>query len=301
MPAIPAASALLRLTPRDRALITVLSELRYLTAAQIQQVCYPTITVAGTSHRLTLLRHRGVLDCLSHRAFADRRVFWGLTARGRAAAAALAGVPPDRVGTAVAALQMEHLIATNQVFCDLCREHRGGRLPSFRWVGSHHAHVDLGHTHLIPDALMLFASPDGAWWMYCLELDRHTMPESALIEKFERYALMQRIAAARLDDSLWEARADAWVVFACGDERRAAAAVRQAAGCGLARIWAGTVDRCAAALAAAIGPQSGVASVGIPLPPCRRAPVVGIDPPTASGDDEPGYRSCRDDAPAMPQ
>ncbi len=283
MSAIPAAQALLRLTPRDRVLITVLFELRYLTAAQIRRLCYPTITIAGASHRLTLLRQRGVLECLSHRTFADRRAFWGLTGRGRGAAADLAGVPPDRAGAAaVAALQMDHLVATNQVFCDLCREHRAGRLLSFRWVGSHHAHLDLGHTHLVPDALMLFASPAGAWWMYCLELDRHTMPESALAEKFERYALMQRIAASRLDDPVWEARADAWVVFACGDERRAAAAMRLAALCGLERIWAGTADRCAAALAAGIGPEPGGASPGIPQPPCLPVPVGGIVPPLAS-------------------
>lgn len=255
MPATPAASALMRLTPRDRALVGVLYELRFLTAVQIQQVCFPTITPASASHRLGVLRRRGVLDCLSHRTFDDRRAFWGLTALGRAAALAAGGTAPDRPGAAaVAALHMDHLIATNQVFCDLCREHAAGRLGPFRWVGSHHTHVDLGQTRLVPDAVILVASPAGGWWMYVLELDRHTMPDAALAEKFDRYHLMHRIAAARRDDPLWGLRADSWVLVACGDEKRAATAARLAAGCGLERLWAGTARECAAGLAAAVGP-----------------------------------------------
>jgi len=254
MPALPAASALMRLTPRDRALLGALHELRYLTVAQIQEVCFPTITAASVSHRLTVLRRRGLLDCLSHRTFGDRRAFWGLTALGRAAAAGLDGAEPARPGAPVAALHMDHLVATNQVFCDLCREHAAGRLGPFHWRGSQHSHVNLGQTHLVPDAVILVASPDGGWWMYLLELDRHTMPESALADKFDRYHLMYRLAAARRDDPLWELRADAWVLFACRDEKRATMAARLAGGCGLERMWAGSARECAAGLAAAVGP-----------------------------------------------
>jgi len=70
--------------------------------AQIQEVCFPTITAASVSHRLTVLRRRGLLDCLSHRTFGDRRAFWGLTALGRAAAAGLDGAEPARPGAPVA-------------------------------------------------------------------------------------------------------------------------------------------------------------------------------------------------------
>src|SRR5207302_1961776 len=136
------AAAVMRLTPRDRALIEVLGEVRYLTAAQIQQVCYPSASVETTRHRLSLLKKRGVLTFLAHRTFEDRRAFWGLSPAGRTAAEAVAaaehGAPaaaPPRA-RAVAALQIEHLIATNQVFCDLCAQHRAGRLGAFRWLGS---------------------------------------------------------------------------------------------------------------------------------------------------------------------
>lgn len=283
MSSVPATSALLRLTPRDHRLVSVLDELRYLTAAQIQQVCYPTITVASASHRLSLLRRRGVVDCLTHRTFADRRAFWGLTARGRAAHAALRhhlgaasphGARQDG-SLAVAAVQMEHLIGVNQIFCELCREHRAARLGPFRWLGSHHSRVDLGHTHLVPDALILAASPSAEWWMYFLELDRHTMAERALAEKFERYALMYRIAATRPDDPAWQARADSWVVFACGHEQRAAMAARVATGCGLRRIWAGTVQECAAGLARAVR-ADGTGGGVMPPEPDLVDPQVGL-------------------------
>ncbi len=282
MPGTPAASALLRLTPRDRALVGVLHELRYLTATQIQQVCFPMITVASASHRLSVLRRRGLLEVLSHRTFGDRRAFWGLTALGRAAAAALGGTGPDRPGTTpVASLHMDHLIATNQVFCDLCCEHAAGRLGPFRWFGSHHTCVDLGQTHLIPDAVILIASPAGDWWMYLLELDRHTMPDAALAEKFDRYHLMHRISASHRDDPLWELRADAWVLFACGDEERAAAAARLAAGCGLERLWAGTAKECAAGLAAAVGPGTEPAVVACPAVPPPGLPAGTLPPPVS--------------------
>jgi len=299
MPATQAASALMRLTPRDRALVSVLEGLRYLTVTQIQQVCYPTITVASTSKRLSLLRRRGVLDCLSHRTFGDRRAFWGLAGLGRAAAAELTGIPPDRSGTLasphrvggtsrrlarrdgspVAALQMDHLVATNQVFCDLCRERRAGRLGQFCWFGSHHTYVDLGQTHLVPDAMILVASPSADWWMYLLELDRHTMSEAALADKFERYRLMHTIAASHRDDPVWEARADSWVLFACGNEGRAVAAARLAAACGLERLWAGPAQECAASLAGEARPGIEHAPA---VPPGLRG---GVAPPASPGQD----------------
>ncbi|GEM_PF-1009590 len=250
-----AASALMRLTPRDRALLAVLHELRYLTAAQIQQVCYPTISVRSASHRLTVLHRRGVLECLAHRTFEDRRAFWGLTPLGRLAAATLDGAPAEATrAAAVTALQMDHLIATNQVFCDLCREQRAGRLGPFRWLGSHHTHVDLGQTRLIPDAMILVAAPAGDWWMYWLELDRGTMAAEPLADKLERYRLMRHLAAARADDPVWEARGASWLLFACANRTRAAEVARLAAACGLRRMWAGTAAECAASLAAAVGP-----------------------------------------------
>lgn len=261
MSSIQPAAALMRLTPRDRALVEVLSELRYLTTGQVQQVCYPTISVRSVSHRLGVLRRRGVLACLSHRTFDDRRGFWGLTPLGRAAAAALAGARPERPGTsAVAALLVDHLIATNQVFCDLCREHRDGRLGPFRWLGSHRAHLDLGQTCLVPDAVILVLSPEGGAWMYCLELDRGTMPREALAEKFERYRLMRRVAAAHREDPVWETWGASWLLFACADRERAAVAARLAAACGLERVWAGAAAECAACLAAAVGPGAGAAT-----------------------------------------
>ncbi len=287
MSSIQPAAALMRLTPRDRALVEVLFELRYLTAGQVQQVCYPTISVRSTSRRLGVLRRRGVLACLSHRTFDDRRVFWGLTPLGRAAAAALAGTRPDRPGTsAVAALLVDHLVATNQIFCDLCREHRDGRLGPFRWLGSHRAHLDLGQTCLVPDAVILVVSPEGGAWMYCLELDRGTMAREALAEKFERYRLMRRVAAARREDPVWEAWGASWLLFACADRERAAVAARLAAACGLERVWAGAAAECAACLAAAVGPGTGaVTAAGPEVPPGGRlvrlsdSGSMGLRPP----------------------
>lgn len=272
-----AAAAMMRLTPRDRALVEVLQELRYLTAAQVQQICYPSISVRSASCRLSRLRRCCVLDCLSHRTFQDRRTFWGLASLGRAAAASLTSGPPVRpAALAVAAIQVDHLIATNQIFCHLCREHRAGRLPSFRWLGSHHARVDLGPAHLVPDALILIAAED-LWWMYCLELDRGTMSLDALAEKCERYRLMRRIAALRRDDPAWDARAESWVLFVCEDDRRAADVARLAAARGLDRVWAGAAAACAAGLAAAVGPE---AAPHAPLPPGLYG---GITPPDAAG------------------
>jgi len=253
------AAALMRLTPRDRALMQVLHELRYLTVHQIQVLCYCSVSVRATSCRLTLLRERGLLDCLLHRRFDDRRAFWCLSSLGRIVAGALADVPPDRPRScALAGLYMEHLIATNQVFCGLCLEYRAGRLGMFRWFGSHHAGVDLGETRLVPDAVILAATPEDRWWMYCLELDRHTMAPDALWEKFGRYRLMRRLASLHRDDPLWEARASGWMLFACQDARRAELASRLAAECGLDGVWAGTAAELPMSLAASLG--AGVAA-----------------------------------------
>src|SRR5260370_30136752 len=114
---IAAAVALLRMTPRDIGLIEVLNEVRYLTTAQVQRVCYPSASIQTTSHRLTILRRRGVLGCLTHRTFDDRRAFWCLAPLGRAAAGSLAGTPPERPRPrAPAALPVAHLVPTNPIF-----------------------------------------------------------------------------------------------------------------------------------------------------------------------------------------
>lgn len=276
---VRAAAAMMRLTPRDRALVEALQELRYLTAAQAQQIYYPSISVRSASRRLSRLRRWGVLECLSHRTYQDRRAFWRLASLGRAAAAALTdGLPARPAVLAVAALQMDHLIATNQIFCQLCREHRAGRLAGFRWLGSHHARVDLGPAHLVPDAVILMAAED-LWWMYCVELDRGTMALDALAEKCERYRLMRRIAALRRDDPAWDARAESWVLFVCEDDRRAADVARLAAARGLDRVWAGTAAACASGLSAVVGPE---AAAHVPLPSGLRGGIAPPDGPRTS-------------------
>ena len=259
------ALAILRLTPRDRAVVEVLNELRYLTVAQIRQACYPSISVRSTSRRLTLLGRRGLLTCLAHRAFDDRRAFWGLAPLGRAVAGALADCPVDRPrARALAALQIDHLIATNQIFCDLCAHRRAGRLAPFRWIGSHHAQVDLGDTRLVPDALILVSPSEGHTWMYCLELDQGTMSAQALRAKFTRYRLLHQIAGLRRGEPLWEVRAASWVLFTCRDAARAAQAAHQAGECGLERLWAGTVAEAAASLAASVGCEATAHLVDLP-------------------------------------
>src|SRR5437879_13291144 len=77
------AVAMLRMTSRDRGLVEVLNEVRYLTTAQVQRVCYPSASIQTTSHRLTVLRRRGVVACLTHRTFDARRAFWCLAPLGR--------------------------------------------------------------------------------------------------------------------------------------------------------------------------------------------------------------------------
>jgi len=271
MPSATITAALLRLTSRDRRLVTTLAELRYLTAPQIRQACYPSLSIESASRRLTLLRRRRVIDCLGHRAFDDRRVFWGLGPVGRLAAGALAeDAAPRPAAVAVGALLMDHLIATNQVFCDLCAECRAGRLDRFWWLGSHHTHMDLGLARLVPDAAIVVPAPDGHPWMYCLERDRGTTSPEFLADKCRRYRLMCQVARERADDPLWEARADAWLVVACDDGRRAALAARAAAGAGIERAWCGLADECAASLAAAAGVASRARGVARPDGPVAR-------------------------------
>jgi hypothetical protein len=273
---IASAVALLRMTPRDIGLIEVLNEVRYLTTAQVQRVCYPSASIQTTSHRLTILRRRGVLGCLTHRTFDDRRAFWCLAPLGRAAAGSLAGTPPDGPrACALAAVQMDHLIATNQIFCDLCAQCRAGRLGPFRWFGSHHACVDLGETRVVPDAVILAVTPGGDVWSYALELDRGTMAPVALAAKFRRYRILRQIASLRRHEPLWEVRATSWVLFACPDPRRAALGAQVAAECGLERFWAGTALELPVSLAQSIGSDL--------APPVDALPGLpgGVVPPAA--------------------
>lgn len=259
------ALALLRVTPRDRALIEVLNELRYLTTPQIQQVCYPSASCQTTSHRLTTLRRRRVLTCLTHRTFEDRRAFWTLAPLGRAVAGSLAGAPPDAArACALAAVQMDHQIATNQIFCDLCVQGRAGRLGPFRWFGSHHASLDLGETRVVPDAVILAVASDGGVWSYYLELDQGTMGPAALAAKFRRYRALHQFAGLRRREPAWEAHATGWVLFACPDARRAALGAQVAAECGLERFWAGTAAELPGNLAESIGCD--LVPPGDPLP-----------------------------------
>lgn len=262
------ASAIMRLTPRDRALLGFLSELRYLTVAQIRQTCFPSACTSTASHRLTLLHDRGLLDCLRHRTFDDRRAFWCLTPLGRAVAAQLAGSRPDVTRASLfAALQMDHLIATNQIFCDLCVLYRSGRLGPFRWYGSHHAGIDLEDTRVVPDAAILIAA-DGVLWLYCVELDQGTMAPAALAAKFRRYRFLHQVANLRRQEAAWEVRASSWVLFACKDDRRAILAAQLAAEAGLERFWAGTAHELPVGLADAIGPEPGA-------PPDARVELPG--------------------------
>src|SRR5579875_3310449 len=266
MPLEPSAAALMRLTARDRYAMQVLLELRYMTSPQLQEVCYPTRSVRGTARRLGILRERGLVHCLRHRTFDDRRAFWGLTPLGRAAGSALGDAPAPRAAVyLVAALHMDHLVVTNQVFCDLCREHQSGRLGTFRWFASHRASVELEGSRLVPDAVILVPSPDSQWWMYCLEVDRGTMGTDALREKLERYRVMRSLAASHPGDPLWEARADSWLMFACQARERAKTLAGLAQAVGLERVWAGLAEECASRLAGAVS----AAGTGgeVPAPP----------------------------------
>ena len=269
-----AAAALACLTPRDRSLLRVLRDLRYLTCGQAHRACYGALTLRGARVRLGELRRRGLLVRLRSGGFTDRRVFWGLAPLGRVAAAALEGVEtgaaPEAVAVgmprpdAVAALQMAHLIATNDLFCDVSAARRAGRLPACRWLAAHRSVVDLGHTAVIPDAVALIAGPDG-WWVYYLERDRGTMPPGAIREKLERYALLARMSEAQRDDPVWQPRVDAWLLFACDDRRRAHRIASLAAASGLERVWAGVADECVGGLAASLAGVA-VAEPHAPLP-----------------------------------
>lgn len=251
------ALAVMRLTARDCTLLGILGELRYLTVSQIQQVCFSTANVRTTSHRLARLRRRRVLDCLTHRTFEDRRAFWCLAPLGRSVAASLgdSSLASPRAD-AVGALHMDHLIATNQIFCDLCALHRGGRLGAFRWHGSQHSGIDIEDTRVVPDAVILTARPDGAVWTYCVELDRGTMGWPALAAKFHRYQFLYRVAAQREREPRWQIWGSSWILFASASVPRATLAAQMAAECGLDRFWAGTAADLPAGLATSIGPES---------------------------------------------
>ena len=270
-----AAPAFACLTPRDRALIQVLDGLRYLTGPQIHRVCYPRLSPLSVRARLGELRRRGFLTRLRRDEFTDRRAFWGLAPLGRAAAGALdtpaprstgrGGVSTSKAG-AVAALQLDHLIATNEIFCDLCEIVRARCLPPLIWLAAGRSMVDLDQTQLIPDAVVLAAAPDHGWWTYYLERDRGTMPSRAMRDKFERYALLLKIAGAQPADPAWADRADAWLLLACDDDHRAERLAALAADAGLDRTWAGRADACAAALAESLD------GIGTPAE-CPRGPV----------------------------
>jgi hypothetical protein len=255
-----AAPALACLTPRDRVLLRLLRDLRYLTCDQVHRTCCAGLALSSVRARLGDLRRRGVLRRLRRDAFTDRRGYWSLAPLGRAAAAALeaeeagGGEGPAAVApraAAIAALQLGHTIATNELFCRLWELRRAGCLPPLRWLAGHRAMSDLGHTHLVPDAIVLAAGPDG-WWTYYLERDRGTMPLQAIREKLERYALCFQMAAAQSDDPAWHHRADAWLLFACDDTRRAIHIASAAAEAGLERVWAGVAAECVPGLAASL-------------------------------------------------
>ena len=262
MPSHPALAAL-RLTVRDCALLALLGELRYLTVSQIRQICFPTASVGTTSDRLTCLRRRQLLHCLTHRTFDDRRAFWCLAPLGRSVAASLAeSALSSPRADAVAAVHMDHLIATNQIFCDLCAMHRAGRLGAFRWYGSQHAGVEVTDTRVVPDAVILTSRPDGAVWMYCVELDRGTMGWPALAAKFNRYRFLYRVATQRAHEPRWQVWASSWLLFASDNGPRASRAAELAADCGLERVWAGSPAELPAGLASSIGCGSGDSPAG---------------------------------------
>lgn len=268
--------ALLRLTPRDRLLVKTLAEVRFLTVHQVRQICYPGLLPESVSHRLSLLRRCSILDRLGCRTFDDRRVFWGLGVAGRFAAGALTdGAVPRPAEIAVGAVLMDHLIATNQVFCDLWTECLAGRLRSFFWLGSHHARMDLGLTHLTPDAIIAIPAPGSDWWVYYLERDRGTMSAESLTDKCRRYRLLDRLSRERAGDSIWDFRAGGWLLVACDDERRATVAAQAAADAGLERVWSGRADECAASLAAAVRVMP--------------VPHVGLEHPTVGVRALPGF------------
>lgn len=290
-----AAPALACLTPRDRALLRVLRNLRYLTCEQAHRSVYPGLALPSVRARLGELRRRGLLARLRRDAFADRRAFWCLTPLGRAAAAALedaeaGGGRGDRSAdtprsTAVAALQLDHVIGTNELFCDLCELARAGPLPPLRWLAGCRSVVDLSQTHLGPDAVVLAAEADDGWWAYYVERDRGTMPLQAMRDKLERYALLFTMAGAQMGDPAWQTRADAWLLFACDDTRRAQRLAALAAEAGLERVWAGPAGTCAAGLAGSLAGVT-VPREYPPLPVWARGALT-IPVINASAEEEP--------------
>jgi hypothetical protein len=246
----------------------MLRDLRFLTCDQAHRTCYYGLALESVRARLRELRRRGVLRQFRRHAFHDRRRFWSLASLGRVAAAVLetmdvgaayAPVESPRP-SAVAALQLDHVIGTNELFCALWETHRDGRMPPLRWLAGHRATSDLGHTHLVPDAALLVAGPEG-WWTYYVERDRGTMSLEAIRQKLDRYVLLFDTAAAQADDPAWHSRADAWVLFACDDPRRALRIAAAASDAGLERVWAGLAVECVPALAASLddidrGPES---------------------------------------------
>ena len=289
-----AAPALACLTPRDRALFRVLRDLHYLTCEQAHRSCYPGLALPSVRARLGELRRRGLLARLRRDAFTDRRAFWGLAPLGRTAAAVLEdaergnGAGDGSGGTqrpaAVAALQLDHLIGTNELFCDLCDASRAGGLPPLRWLAGHRSVVDLGHTHLVPDAVVLIAGPDG-WWTYYVERDRGTMSLQAMRDKLERYAALFKMAGLQPGDPVWQTRADAWLLFACDHTRRALRVAALAAEAGLERVWAGAADACAAGLA---GSLHDVAVPGeCPPLPSWAAGALGVPDANPACEEEP--------------
>jgi Replication-relaxation len=253
-----AAPAFACLTPRDRVLLRLLCELRYLTCEQAHRTCFGGLALPSVRARLGELKRRGLLRRLRREALSDRRSFWGLAPLGRAAAGALeagdsgAGHGPATARpAAMAALQLEHLIGTNELFCVLWGMRRAGRLPPLRWLAGHRAATDLGHTRLVPDAVILIAGP-AEWWSYYVERDRGTMPLQAIREKLDRYRLLFTAAAAQRDDPAWHHRADAWLLFACDDVRRALRIATVAAEAGLERVWAGLANGCPAGIGASL-------------------------------------------------
>jgi hypothetical protein len=287
-----AAPALACLTPRDRKLLRVLADLRYLTCDQAHRTCYAGLVLPSVRTRLGELKRRGLLRRLRGEALTDRRGFWSLAPLGRAAAAALetgerGGGPGPNTATArpaaIAALQLDHIIGTNEVFCALWETRRAGRLPALRWLAGHRALADLGQTHVVPDGVVLIAGPDG-WWTYYVERDRGTMPLQAIRDKLDRYALLFRIATAQQDDPAWHDRLDAWLLFACDDSRRAIRVAAAAADAGLDRVWAGLAEDCVPGLAASL---DGVARVPERPPlPAWAAGVLVLEDPTPAGEED---------------
>ena len=278
-----AAPAFACLTPCDRALLHVLRDLHYLTCPQVHRACYPGLSLSSVRARLGELGRHKFLRWVRRKAFPDQRAFRGLAPLGRAAAGALnaadaAPVRRDDPSTpragAIAALHLDHLIETNDLFCALCEHARTRRLPPTLWLAGCRSVIDLDQTRLVPDAVVLAAAPDRGWWTYYLERDRGTMPPAAMRDKFERYTLLLKVACAQTDDPAWAARAGAWLLLACDDDRRAERLAALAVDSGIHRIWAGSAEACAAGLVASL--DGAGAPTEWPPPPVWAAGALAI-------------------------